>query len=422
MSYLPLAHAFEQACQILMLVRGAKIGCHSGNVLLLLEDWKYLKPTIVCGVPRVFQKTIERIRKKMWWYLGWLGRAERHGKRRIRHGYSWGMNDTWYNRTIWALVRRVCGWQNVQVLVSGASPLPAVESEFLECLIGRPVIEGYGMTETFALGTHTVKDTNTKKNVGIPFDNVEVRLMSVPSRGYYASDKIDVDGTEVSAPRGEIQFRGPSIFQGYFKNGMMSGMTGADGLSGSDNEHKWLSTGDIGRINPNGTLSIIGRTKEIFKTKHGEYIAPRKVEASYLQSPAVNQIYVHGDSDKNSIMAVVVPDAGWAVKALKSAGLWSGPKVSPTKEFADAFSECAGTSEAKDALKGPLLKAMRKNEAGLNKRECVRDIIVETNIDKLLQGFTVSNGLITPTFKPRSKNLVARYRAELDALYTANNE
>merc|ERR1711959_877703 len=199
-----------------MLVKGGKVGFQSGNIKLLKDDWKQLLPTIVCGAPRVFQKTIEKIREsKLSWLCGWLGRAERHGKRRIRFGYGWGWMDTWYNNTVWGLARRGCGWQNVKVLVSGASCLTAEDSEFLECLIGAPVLEGYGMTETFALGTHTVKESNTRKNVGIPFDNIEVRLKSLPSHGYYPTNISNVDGNNVSTPEGEIQFRGPSVFKGY---------------------------------------------------------------------------------------------------------------------------------------------------------------------------------------------------------------
>jgi len=424
MSYLPLSHAFEQSFQILMLAHGSRIGFHSGDVRLLAEDWKYLQPTIVCGVPRVYEKTIEKIRKSMAgkWYLGlnsWLGRAERQGKRRIRYGHSWGMNDTWYNKTIWAMIRRSAGWGSVKVLVSGASPLPAEMSEFLEILVGNPVLEGYGLTETFALGTHTVKDSNTKLNVGIPFDNIEIRLKSVPDQGYYVTDKIDINEKLVSAPRGEIQFRGPSVFKGYFKSSFMA----SEGLSGSDNEYKWLNTGDIGRMNPNRTLSIIGRTKELFKTRHGEYIAPRKIEGKYAQAYAVNQVWLYGNSYKNNVMAVVVPNHSWAIQVLKKAGIWkSSIKVGPSKEFAEAFSEAAGSDEAKDALKKPLLESMRRHEDGLNKRECVRDIFIETNIDELFQGFNVSNRLLTPTFKLRPTALLDHYRKDLQALYAANGE
>merc|ERR1711964_538659 len=120
---------------------------------------------------------------------------------------------------------------------------------------------------------------------------------------------------------------------------------------------------------------------------------------------------------KNSVVAVVVPRASWAVGILKSANLYSGPKPAATAEFAEAFSQAASKPQAVDAIKASLLTEMRKFETGLRPLEKVADIVVETKIDELHQGFNASNGLMTPTFKPRPANLVAHYRDRLDGLY-----
>jgi len=388
-----------------------------------------------------YEKTIEKLRASIsgkWYLPGFrtmFAKAEHSARMRIKTGASWGWSDTGYNTTVWGRVRGSMGWGSVKVVVSGASPLPADYSEFLECLVGHPVLEGYGMTETFALGTHTVSSTNKRLNVGIPFDNIEIRLKSLPKHGYKVDDKINVDGSLIATPRGEVQFRGPSVFQGYYKdNGFVGTGLGSHTsgmLSASDNDYKWLSTGDIGRINPNGTMSIIGRTKELIKNKLGEYIAPRKIETMYGRSPAVNQIWVYGNSYKSSIMAVVVPNARWAVEQLQAAGHWTkadwpkglSSKEMCSEEFVKAFKKTAGKRESRLALKTALLVAMMEHDAGVPRHCKIKDIHIEVDLDsKMLQGFHVNNQRLTPTSKLRPSKLLEDYRGELKALYEANNE
>jgi len=91
---------------------------------------------------------------------------------------------------------------------------------------------------------------------------------------------------------------GPSIMKGYFKNPEKT----AEALT-SDG---WLMSGDVGAILPNGALKIIDRAKNIFKLSQGEYIAPEKLEQIYIQSAYVQQIWIHGESLQNHILAFIV--------------------------------------------------------------------------------------------------------------------
>merc|ERR1711964_733482 len=106
-------------------------------------------------------------------------------------------------------------------------------------------------------------------------------------------------------------------------------------------ESGWLMTSDIGRINPNGTLSIIDRKKNIFKTAFAEYIMTEMIEGAYSKACSVGQIWIYGNSFKNNILAVVSPDSTWAMGVLKEQGFWKSKAAIATQEFADEFNKIA---------------------------------------------------------------------------------
>ena len=126
--------------------------------------------------------------------------------------------------------------------------------EFLQVVTGADVRQGYGMTETVCAGGFTSLGDGNVGHVGPPTPNCEIKLRDVPEMNYFSTD---------TNPRGEIMIRGPSIFQGYYKKKKKTQETLVESTDGS--KYKWVATGDIGRINPNGTLTIIDRRKNILK-------------------------------------------------------------------------------------------------------------------------------------------------------------
>ena len=158
---------------------------------------------------------------------------------------------------------------NVTAMGSGGAPISAEVQEFMAVCYGCPFIQGYGLTETGG-GTVTHKDDNSSGHIGTPCVNKKVRLKDVPEMGYLTSD---------DPPRGEICFKGPSLFSGYFKS--------PDLTKEMFDEDGWFKTGDIGQILPGGRIKIIDRAKNLFKLAQGEYVAPEKLENIYVHLPIV---------------------------------------------------------------------------------------------------------------------------------------
>lgn len=141
----------------------------------------------------------------------------------------------------------------------------------------------------------------------------------------------------------------------------------------------------------------------------------------YQKSPAVNQIWIYGNSYKSFVVAVVVPDAIWIKSEFMKKEIWIDEKITPaTGEFCEKFARVCNNHI--DVLKKIVLGSLRQQEEELQRFERIKDIILEVELDGLLQGFSIQNNLMTPSFKSKRPNLLKRYVTELKSLYTSNGE
>ena len=168
-----------------------------------------------------------------------------------------------------------------------------------------------------------------------------------------------------------------------------------------DNEG-WLHTGDIGEWLPSGTLKIINRKKPIFKLSQGEYVVPDQLENIYLQSNYIAQVFVHGDSLKSCVVAVVVPDVA-AVKA------WASHKGIQN----DSFSALCKSRELKNFIMQEL--RVLGESAELNYYEEVAAIYLQPDM------FTVENGLLSLDGKLRRQKMAHYFKPQLEGMYKRLN-
>lgn len=139
-------------------------------------------------------------------------------------------------------------------MLSAAAPIQDNVLEFLKIATSCPALEGYGQTETSGPSCFTCVQDPKSGHVGGPTTNTEIKILSVPEMDYSVTDR-DQEG--ILTPRGELLVRGPLVFQGYFKD--------SDKTDQTIDRDGWLSSGDIVRLNPNGSINIIDRKKNIFK-------------------------------------------------------------------------------------------------------------------------------------------------------------
>merc|ERR1711957_814605 len=168
----------------------------------------------------------------------------------------------------------------------------------------------------------------------------------------------------------------------------------------------WFHTGDIGRIMPNDKgLKIIDRKKEIFKLSQGEYIAPTKLEFGYSKCNYVATICVYGNSFKNFLVAIIVPDREAVFQFLKRTGKTDKAKLRDFPEITKHFND----EDLKKEIKTDLDNLAKENSFNSLEK------IVKFHIS--LEEFTIANGCFTPTLKVARNMITKVYKDEIDVMY-----
>jgi len=378
-SFLPLAHMFERVLEAVVFMVGARVGYFRGDIKMLTEDIKELRPTIMPVVPRLLNRVYDKVMQEAHKSLLKKCLIEKAISSKAKElKKSIVCNNSIWDKVVFKRVREGMGGR-VRLMITGSAPLADEVLTFIRAAMGCIVLEGYGQTECVAACTVTMEGDHTPGHVGPPIPCCEIKLADVPDMNYYARDGA-----------GEVCIKGYNVFQGYYKDPEKS----AEALD----EDGWLHTGDIGRWTPAGTIKLVDRKKHIFKLAQGEYIAPEKIENVYLRSKFIGQIYVHGESLKSCLVAVVSPD----------------PEVLP--QFAEKeFGLSATMAElcSNDKIKKMILDDMvsEGKKGGLHSFEQVKDIYLHP------EPFTIEAGLLTPTLKSKRAAIKDYFKDQLERMY-----
>ncbi|HEX3361062.1 MAG TPA: long-chain fatty acid--CoA ligase [Solirubrobacterales bacterium] len=272
--FLPLAHAFALTVHLASFDQGTTIVFYGGNTKEILPELIDSHPTYLPSVPRIFEKLYtaamkmqeqgsdedkERFQQAV--KLGIEVRERRQRGEDVPEEMEKAFEAA--DEQLYSRVRGLFG-DHVKQAVTGAAPIASEILEFFYAC-GVPVLEGWGMTETTAVGTVATLDNFKFGTVGRAMPGVEVRIA-------------DDDG--------EILLKGPNIFREYWRNPEATAETLVDG---------WLHTGDVGQLDDEGYLSITGRKKDIIITAGGKNLTPSNIENDLKQSRFISQAVMYGD-------------------------------------------------------------------------------------------------------------------------------
>ncbi|KAB5582592.1 long-chain fatty acid CoA ligase-like protein [Coniochaeta sp. 2T2.1] len=393
-SYLPLAHIYGRMADQAALAEGARVGYFHGDVTGLIDDMKILKPSGLMSVPRLYNRISSAVQTGTIGADGVKGALSRHivaakkASMKLPPGKATNKNFL-YDRIWTKKVLAGVGLEKAHSMVSGSAQLDPDVHEFLRAAFGIRFLQGWGMTETYAVGTVQFTGDFTTGNIGPPCPCVELCIESVPDYEYTVEDKPN--------PRGELLVRGPIVFKEYYKNPEETAKAlEADG---------WFHTGDIVEVDSMGRFKIIDRKKNVLKLAQGEYISPERIENVYMGSlNLIANAYVHGDPKESCLVSVM------GIDPVNFAPYVSGIlKKEISASDVQALKVAANEPKVKkDFLKR--LDAIGKSHK-FNSFEKVKNVYLD------IEPFTMENELLTPTLKLKRPQTAKAFRQQIDAMY-----
>lgn len=295
LAYLPLAHILEFVFENACLFWGGTMGY--GTIRTLSDtsvrkckgDIRELKPTILVGVPQVW----ETVKK------GIVGKVEAGSA--LTKNLFWGAmaaksfllssglpGTGLLDAVVFNKVKDATGGR-LRICMNGGGPIAKETQRFISLAI-TPMISGYGLTETTAMGALMDPLAWTDTALGELPACIEMKLVDFADAGYYSTN---------NPPQGEIWIRGGGITSGYLELEQET--------KESFTDDGWFKTGDIGEFDSKGQIKIIDRKKNLVKTLTGEYIALEKLESVYRSAPIVANICVYADTAESKPVAIIVP-------------------------------------------------------------------------------------------------------------------
>lgn len=375
LSYLPLSHLYERlAGHWCPLYRGATI-FYGRSPETLVEDLRMARPTVLVGVPRMYESIMIRAATRME-----TGRLSSRlllewgldiGNRHLQSGAS--VASEWVrfqhmlaDHLVYRRFRKSLGGR-LRHPISGGAPLTSDVRRFFR-IMGLPIVEGYGMTETHLIVTLSPRKATPEGSCGKAVPGVELRI----------------------APDKEILVRSDMLMEGY--HGLPEETAKAIDKDG------WLHTGDLGRLNDQGYLTLTGRKDDLLVLSGGELIPPAHLETKHRMSPWISDICLVGHG-RPWLGALIVPDMDRVVN-------WCRKRNMPVDDTDLLYTD--------EALRRRIDRELKRAGRDLSAFEQIQDFI-------LVPGpFTIAGGELTPTLKKRRHVLEKRFAGEISRLYASD--
>ena len=368
--FLPVAHVFGRMVQIGAITAGLHLA-HCGDISRLPQDLGSFKPTFVLAVPRIFEKI----------YNGAEAKAEAAGKGKIFRkaaavaiAYSQAMDKkhislplrvqhSIFDKVVYSKIRHGMGGA-VEAAISGGAPLGERLGHFYRGA-GITILEGYGLTETTAGATLNLSTRQRVGSVGQPLPSTTVKI----------------------ADDGEVLIKGPIVMRGYWQNEAAN----AEVFT----EDGFFRSGDLGVLDSEGFLSIVGRKKELIVTSGGKNVAPAVLEDRVRSHPLVSQCMVVGDN-KPFIAALITVDPD-ALKQWCAANKKSGTSL-----------EVLANDPTLIAV---IQTAVDEANKAVSRAESIRKFVI------LPTDFTIAGGELTAKLSVKRHIVAKEFAREIEELF-----
>ncbi|MGD9329310.1 MAG: long-chain fatty acid--CoA ligase [Cyclobacteriaceae bacterium] len=373
LAFLPLSHIFERAWSLYALYKGVGVS-YLSDPKQIIETLKEVRPTMMCSVPRLYQKAYHTILAK-------IESSSKLKKALFNAAYKAGEKIAEHKRTntdipfllkikhgvldtiVLKKIRKAFGGR-LKFMPCAGAPLSAEITSFFHT-IGMPVLIGYGLTETTATVTVFPDSGYEFGTVGLSMPEVRVKI----------------------GPNDEIWVQGDTVMKGYYKKPEETAKVMQDG---------WLKTGDAGSINESGILTITDRIKDLMKTSGGKYVAPQPVESLLTNDNFIENAILIGD-DKPYVTALLVPN----FEALKEYAHSINLKYHDLEELIKK----SGIIEFYEEK----IERLQKSLANFEKVKKFR---------LLPHDFNMQLGELTPTLKIRREMILKNFTPLIEEMYT----
>ncbi len=373
LSVLPLSHIFERSAMYLYIFNGLSVN-YAESIEKVPENLGEVRPTILIGVPRIFEKVYAKAKLKAAQSGGmkekifeWaIDTAQAYALRREQNEKvpMWlAIKHSVADLLVYSKMREFFGG-NLRACITGGAAL-SNDIYLIFTGAGIAIMQGYGLTETSPVVTSSNPIDIRLGTVGLPIRNTKVRI----------------------ADDGEIEVTSPGVMLGYYNKG--------EATREVFTKDGWFRTGDVGKINDDGFLLITDRKKELFKTSGGKYIAPTPIEQKIKTSRFVNQVVLVGN-DRKFASALIVPNFEMLASYAKHKGL----------DIADPKGFCAHPR-----IIDLLERQVAAVTDGLAQYETVKKIALLEN------ELSVENGELTPTMKVKRRIVDEKYKDVIDRIY-----
>ena len=370
--FLPLSHVFERTWTFYLLHKGAT-NVFIDNPREVVKQLPIIKPTLMCTVPRFFEKTYEgiqlekskwsNIKKKIFdWSIKTGHEYSAHLSNSVKSPVGLSIRQAIADKLVLKKLRRIFGGRIRFMPCAGAAISPVLLRFFHAA--GIFINYGYGATETSATVSCFKSDRYNFDTCGTIMPDIEIKI----------------------SEQGEILIKGDTVFTGYYNKPEETQKILIDG---------WYYSGDQGTVTENGELIMTDRIKDLIKTSGGKYVSPQKIELHLGQDPFIEQVIAIGDARK-FVTALIVPSFEVLRRELGNTGLHL-------------------LDNAALVSRNEIIEFFKERISRLQEEFTPYERVVKFKL--LSEPFTIQNGILTNTLKVRRNILIEKYKEDIDTMY-----